>query len=534
MDTREILTRFKSGTLAREQAVTLLTAHPGATDGEPAPAPRPDPAPAPAPAPDSTVPVPDAYAITAVHGRFPYADDLDAYWRTALDGGAERRSASSPDPERFDAAFFGIDPDTAARLAPQERVLLETVWRTLEDAGHVGARLDALITADGEPRSVGVYLAHGPLGAACGGALPGRLCDLLGLRGPGHCVDTGASSFLAALHLATAALRTGDCAAALVAAVDAACAGAVLVRPLAAARAAGDTVHAVVRGGALAHAGRAADADARLARRARAAADLGTADIAVCETPVESGAAGAATGFEALCRAVLQIGRGTLLPAPGRTAPAAWPRPRDPQGHPLPRRASVAVRGEHGAAAHVILEEPPEHRPEARGTAAAPGRPELILLSAPTPRHLAATARRFADRLGAPADALPALADLATELRIGRAALPCRLALIVRTTGELAKELREFADGTAPEPSADLRGSGASGLLDPELPETAHYLAALRRGGRLAALARLWLAGVDVTRGEETHGRPAVPLPGSAMLPGPADAVPATSDGAAR
>ncbi|MYT69742.1 polyketide synthase PksL/polyketide synthase PksN/rhizoxin synthesis polyketide synthase RhiD, partial [Streptomyces sp. PsTaAH-137] len=219
-----------------------------------------------------------------------------------------------------------------------------------------------------------------------------------------------------------------------------------------------------------------------------------------------------------------------LLPAPGRTAPVAWPRPRDPQGHPLPRRASVAVRGEHGAAAHVILEEPPEHRPEARGTAAAPERPELILLSAPTPRHLAATARLFADH----AEALPALADLAAELRIGRAALPCRLALIVRTTDELADGLREFADGTAPGHSADLRGSGAGGLLDPELPETAHYLAALRRGGRLAALARLWLAGVDVTRGEETHGRPAVPLPGSAMLPGPADAVPATGDGAVR
>ncbi|MFJ9041470.1 beta-ketoacyl synthase N-terminal-like domain-containing protein [Streptomyces sp. NPDC102406] len=571
MDTSEILTRFKSGTLAREQAVTLLTGRPGAPAGEP-PAGEPPAGPPPAdaapahdtrpptaPVPQPRRPVPDAYAITALHGWFPHADDLDAYWRLALTGDGERRAAPLPDADRFDAPFFGIAPDTAPRLAPQERALLETVWRALEGAGYVGARLDALTTADGEPRSVGVFLAHGHLGAAddtaatarCGGALPGRLSALLDLRGPSHCVDNGAPSFLTALHLATTALRTGDCAAALVAAVDAvpvACAGAVLVRPLAAARAAGDTVHAVVRGAAVAHAGRAApgDTDARLTRRARTAAGLAPTDptdAAVCETRDGAGDAGAATGFAALGRAVLQLGHGTLLPAPGRAAAVAWPRPRDPQGHPLPRRASVAVRGEHGAAAHVLLEEPPEHHPRTLDTVTTLSpEPHLILLSAPTPLHLAATARRLADRLSAPGDpaaALPALADLARELRIGRAALPCRLALICRTTDEMADRLREFAgtpDGAPGDPahSADLRGRGADDLLDAELPETASYLAALRRGGHLAALARLWLAGVDVTRGEETHGRPVVPLPGSAMLPGPPGAARPTSDGLAR
>lgn len=547
MDTREILTRFKSGTLAREQAVTLLTAPPGdAPAGEPAasePEPRSvseselapesesaqDPAPRPdiAPAHDTRgTTAPAAYAITAVHGWFPHADGLDAPWNSAVDDDGERRGATLPDADPFDAAFFGITRDTADQLGSSARVLLKTVWRTLEGAGQLGARLSALTTADGEPRAVGVFLAHGPLSGdtaattSCGGALPGRLSALLDLRGPSHCVDSGAASFLTALHSATTALRTGDCAAALVAAVDAGplpCAGAVLVRPLDAARAAGDTVHAVVRGAAVAHAGRAAsaDTDARLARRARTAAGLDDADIAVCETPYE---AGAATGFAALGRAVLRLGRAAAIA----------------QG-PGPRRASVAVRGEHGAAAHVILEEPPEPRPRARAATVPSGRPELILLSAPTPRHLAATARRLADRLRAPDDPagpLPALADLATELRIGREAQPCRLALHSKTTHELAARLTEFAAHPDTAHSADLRTTGDAGpLLDPGLPETAHYLAALRHGAHGAALARLWLAGVDVTHGEDTAGQPVIPLPGSAMLSGPPDAASIMSDG---
>ncbi len=696
VDHKDILTRFKNGDLGREQAAALLTgAHPDsaarhaplttavapprAAVSQPPPARALTTAPA-----GGGPPLPaDGYAITALHGRFPDADGLDAFWHTAVLGGrdAGRRTSGSPGGAGagagdFDAVFFGLTPQDAAVMDPQERLLLEVLWQTLETAGCTGARLDTLTAADGEPRAVGVYVAHDPLGraavaqapagdapaaAGAGVTLPARLSTLLDLRGPGHCVGGGGAAFLVALHQALSALRAGECGAALVGAVGlqpgparrhpqgaegGQGVGAVLLRPLAAALAAGDTVHAVVRATAVAHPGRhARDAAAdRLARRALAAAGVTAAGVGLRETETTvaatTGDTGAATGLAALVRAVLQLRHGTLLPAPGDSSAAPWARPHDQSGRELPRRATVAVRPTAGSpAAHVLLEEPPRRGPEPiasgpAGPAAASG--ELVLLSAPTPEHLAATARRLADRV-LPADAVEhgtqdgrrLLAALARELRLGRAVRDCRLAVVARDTGELGAALRAFAedqagagdqdraedragaggldgvedrdgaggldgvedrdgaggldgaedrdgaddragagdragaddqDGAGGQAGAgdqdraedrdgagdragaddqdgaggragagaggargsvrcaDLRGAQGPGVLFGELPETRAYLAALWRGRRLDALARLWLAGVDVSAADTAGAAPVLALPTSALL----------------
>ncbi|MFY1675548.1 beta-ketoacyl synthase N-terminal-like domain-containing protein [Streptomyces sp. WMMC905] len=595
MDHRDILTRFKNGDLGREQAAALLTgARPGPAAGD---APRttalaqpraavsqPPPARAltTAPAGDGPPAPLDGYAITAVHGRFPDADGLDALWHTAVLGGrdAGRRTGLLDGVDDFDADFFGLTPQEAALMDPQERILLEVLWQTLETAGCTGARLDTLTAADGEPRGVGVWVAHGPAGCRTGAGLPARLSTLLDLRGPGHCVGGGEAAFLVALHQALSALRAGECGAALVGAVDlrrdpalrqpeggagaqgVQGVGAVLLRPLAAARAVGDTVHAVVRATAVAHPGRRTrDAAAdRLARRTLAATGATAAGAALRETEATvaatTGDTGAATGLTALVRAVLQLRHGTLLPAPGDSSAVPWERPHDESGRELPRSATVAVRPTAGgAAAHVLLEEPPRRGPEPvlpgpTGPAATAG--ELVLLSAPTPEHLAATARLLADRVLPAAGAEDGtqddrrlLAALAREIRLGRAVRDCRLAVVVRDNGELGAALRAFADdrdgagerdgaddrdgagerdgagaggARGNVPYADLRGAQGPGLLCGELPETRAYLAALWRGRRLDALARLWLAGVDVTAADMAGAAPVLPLPTSALL----------------
>jgi amino acid adenylation domain-containing protein len=135
------------------------------------------------------------------------------------------------DIEAFDAAFFGISPREASVMDPQQRMLLETSWRALEDAGIpanklAGSRTGVYIgISHSDYHGIQKYGRHEiDVHTSTGGALSiaaNRLSHHFDLRGPSLSIDTACSSSLVALDIACNGLRSGECEMAMVGGVNA-------------------------------------------------------------------------------------------------------------------------------------------------------------------------------------------------------------------------------------------------------------------------------------------------------------------------
>nr|AEU17897.1 putative type I PKS [Streptomyces antibioticus] len=138
----------------------------------------------------------------------------------------------------FDAGFFGISPREALLMDPQQRVLLEVAWETLESAG---IRPETLRDSDtGVFAGAGAaeyptlwattkeYSPHSVTGKTAS-VISGRVSYCFGFKGPAVTIDTACSSSLVSLHLAAQALRAGECSLALAGGVTVMCDPAIFV-----------------------------------------------------------------------------------------------------------------------------------------------------------------------------------------------------------------------------------------------------------------------------------------------------------------
>ncbi|AJQ95099.1 SDR family NAD(P)-dependent oxidoreductase [Gynuella sunshinyii] len=196
---------------------------------------------------------PTDIAIIGVHGQFPLASSLEAYWQVLKNGQdciAEIPAVRWPvagfyeaDPHaavaaqksygkwggflegfaEFDPLFFNISPQEAINMDPQERLFLQASWTVLEQAGYSRQRL-----ADCCQHNVGVYAGVTKTGYSLYaetlqrlgenlaprtsfGSIANRVSYALDLNGPSMPIDTMCSSSLTAIHEACESIIRGEC-----------------------------------------------------------------------------------------------------------------------------------------------------------------------------------------------------------------------------------------------------------------------------------------------------------------------------------
>ncbi|WP_343997016.1 SDR family NAD(P)-dependent oxidoreductase, partial [Ideonella azotifigens] len=267
-------------------------------------------------------------AIIGLSGRYPEAGDVGAFWANLSAGKdsiseipAERwdwRAYFDEDRTRagktyskwggfiegvdeFDPLFFNISPREAELMDPQERLFLQCVHATLEDAGYTRGSVAA-------EQNVGVFVGvmyeeyqlYGAQEQARGhnlavfnspASIANRISYWCNFSGPSLALDTMCSSSLTAIHLACQSLRQGNCAVAVAGGVNVSVhpnkylmlaqgkfisgkgrcesfgeggegyvpgegVGAILLKPLAQAQADGDHIYGVIKASAINHGGK--------------------------------------------------------------------------------------------------------------------------------------------------------------------------------------------------------------------------------------------------------------------------------------
>src|SRR5450432_3096891 len=484
-----------------------------------------------APAEQLTAMQRDRIAIIGVGCRFPGGvSSKDALWKLLVEGregiievppdrwNVERYYDAEPGVagksialrggfidaiDQFDPQFFGISPREAPYVDPQHRLLLETAWEAIEDAGLVldfehGTDLGVFVgishndyqgiqSSSFDHFTIG---PHTPTGSAHSIAA-NRISYCLNLRGPSVAMDTACSSALTAVHAACEHIWAGRGEGA----------GMVLLKRLSRAIADGDPIQGVILGTSINQDGHtngislpSSEAQTRLVRDACADAGIAPEQIGFVEAhgtgtavgdPIEAHALAealcgnrpadaplpigsiktnlghleTAAGIAGLLKAMLVLKHGKIPPSLHFRTPSPHidfeklklrvPTVLEPFPNGTEERiAGVNSFGFGGANAHVILAEPPPHQPE-KSLAIPSCRPWPLVLSARSEASLRTSAANLSAWVKEHAHAngsSPVLPDLTYTLGVRRNHHPHRLTLVAESWVELTEELDAFAN----------------------------------------------------------------------------------------
>ncbi|MCA9217900.1 MAG: type I polyketide synthase [Planctomycetales bacterium] len=135
--------------------------------------------------------------------------------------------------DKFDPQFFGISPREASRMDPQQRMLLETAWEAIDDAGQQienlkGQKVAVFVGISSWEHSFqvlsfedrGSHDAYTNTGNALSIAA-NRIAYCFDFKGPSVAVDTACSSAMVAAHLACHSVWEGQSDMALIGGVNA-------------------------------------------------------------------------------------------------------------------------------------------------------------------------------------------------------------------------------------------------------------------------------------------------------------------------
>lgn len=205
-------------------------------------------------------------AVIGLAGRYPGATNINEFWKNLKAGkdciteipkdrweygyythtyieGVETRyprynkwGGFMEGVDKFDPLFFHISPRDAQKMDPQERLFLECVYETLQDAGYTRENI-ASKTELGRGANVGVFVGlmyeeyqfyaiqeqkkGNPVTASgSAAAVANRVSYAFNFQGPSIALDTMCSSSLTAVYLACESLQNGVCEAAIAGGVN--------------------------------------------------------------------------------------------------------------------------------------------------------------------------------------------------------------------------------------------------------------------------------------------------------------------------